>query len=240
VQTTIYAVIFYAATVLFAGGLLLRIYQYAKTPAPLKVAATPAPITKAGAAFRVLREVVVFESLYKSNKWIWLFGIAFHGAMALVLFRHVRYFIHQVPLPVQLAQPFGIYAGFAMVAALLALWVRRVTIARVRYISDAFDHLILLLLILIGGSGLAMKFVMRTDIVAVKGFFLGLMAFDIQPLPADPILLAHLAFVALLMAVFPFSKLLHAPGVFFSPSRNQADNPREVRYAPARASAAKA
>ena len=240
VQTTIYAVIFYAVTVLFAGGLLLRIVQYARTPAPLKVPSTPAPVTRAGAAFRVLREVVVFESLYKSNKWIWLFGIAFHGALVLVLFRHVRYFVQHVPLPVELAQPFGIYAGFAMVGALLALWTRRVVIARVRYISDAFDHLILLLLILIGASGLAMKFLVRTDIVAVKGFFLGLMSFDIQPLPADPILLAHLAFVALLMAVFPFSKMLHAPGIFFSPSRNQADNPRERRYAPARATAAKA
>ena len=239
-QTTIYAVVFYAATALFAGGLILRIVEYLKTPVPLKVPATPAPTTRAGAAFRVLREVVVFESLYKSNKWIWLFGIAFHGALVLVLFRHVRYFMYDVPLPVQLVQPFGIYAGFAMVGALLALWVRRVVIARVRYISDAFDHLILLLLILIGGSGLAMKFVARTDIVAVKGFFLGLMRFDIQPLPADPVLLAHLAFVALLMAVFPFSKMLHAPGVFFSPSRNQADNPRERRYAPARTVAAKA
>jgi nitrate reductase gamma subunit len=115
-----------------------------------------------------------------------------------------------------------------------------VVIARVRYISDPFDHLILLLLILIGASGLAMKFVVRTDIVALKGFFMGLMAFDIQPLPADPILLTHLGLVAVLMAVFPFSKMLHAPGVFFSPSRNQADNPRERRYAPARTVAAKA
>jgi nitrate reductase gamma subunit len=240
VQTTIYAVIFYAATALFAGGLLLRIVEYLKTPVPLKVVQTPAPITRAGAAFRVLREVVLFESLFKSNKWIWILGYAFHGALALVLFRHVRYFMYHVPLPVELVQPFGIYAGFVMVAALFALWFRRVALARVRYISDAFDHLILLLLILIGTSGLAMKFAVRTDIVAVKAFFLGLMRFDIQPLPADPPLLAHLAFVALLMAVFPFSKLLHAPGVFFSPSRNQADNPREKRYAPARAAAAKA
>ena len=231
-QTAIYAVIFYAVTALFAGGLLLRVYQYVKTPVPLKVVTTPAPMTRAGAAFRVLREVAVFESLFKSNKWIWLFGIAFHGALVLVLFRHLRYFMEPVLLPVQLAQPFGIYAGFAMVGALLALWARRVLIARMRYISDAFDHLILLLLILIGGSGLAMKFVVRTDIVAVKGFFLGLMSFDVHPLPADPILLTHLALVAVLMAVFPFSKLLHAPGVFFSPSRNQADNPRERRYAP--------
>ncbi len=239
-QTTIYAVIFYVATALFAGGLILRIYQYAKTPVPLKIPTTPAPVTRAGAAYRVLREVAIFESLFKANKWIWLFGWTFHVALALVLFRHLRYFTEPVWIPVQLVQPFGIYAGFAMTGALAALWVRRVVNARMRYISDAFDHLILLLLIAIGATGLAMKFVARTDIVAVKAFFLGLMAFDWQPLPADPILLTHLALVAVLMMVFPFSKLVHAPGVFFSPSRNQADNPREHRYVSASAAASKA
>ena len=43
-------------------------------------------------------------------------------------------------------------------------------------------------------------------------------------------LLAHLALVALLMVIFPISKLLHAPGIFFSPTRNQVDNPREARH----------
>ena len=71
---------------------------------------------------------------------------------------------------------------------------------------------------------------MHTDIVAVKAFFLGLMRFDVQPLPAHPGLYIHLTLVAALMIVFPFSKLLHAPGVFFSPSRNQADDPREHRH----------
>jgi nitrate reductase gamma subunit len=51
-----------------------------------------------------------------------------------------------------------------------------------------------------------------------------------QPLPADPLLLIHLSLVLVLMFVFPFSKLLHAPGVFFSPTRNQVDNAREVRH----------
>jgi hypothetical protein len=32
------------------------------------------------------------------------------------------------------------------------------------------------------------------------------------------------------MLVFPFSKLLHAPGLFFSPSRNQPDDSRERRH----------
>jgi nitrate reductase gamma subunit len=75
-----------------------------------------------------------------------------------------------------------------------------------------------------------MTFAVHTDIVAVKRFFRGLLAFSVQPLPADPLLLLHLSAVVTLMIVFPFSKLLHAPGLFFSPTRNQADNPREKRH----------
>jgi nitrate reductase gamma subunit len=56
------------------------------------------------------------------------------------------------------------------------------------------------------------------------------MLFDWQPLPSDPILLVHLGLVAALMIIFPYSKLLHAPGLFFSPTRNQVDNPRERRH----------
>ena len=43
-------------------------------------------------------------------------------------------------------------------------------------------------------------------------------------------LLIHLALVAALMIVFPVSKLLHAPGVFFSPTLNQVDDAREHRH----------
>ena len=75
-----------------------------------------------------------------------------------------------------------------------------------------------------------MRFVAHTDIVAVKMFMLGLLRFDLQPMPTDPALLMHLALVALLMIIFPISKLLHAPGVFFSPTRNQVDNARERRH----------
>jgi len=47
---------------------------------------------------------------------------------------------------------------------------------------------------------------------------------------ASWLVLVHLALVASLMIIFPFSKLLHAPGVFFSPTRNQADNSRDKRH----------
>ena len=235
--TIFYAVLFYGASGVFVIGVALKIRSYAKTPAPLKIPTTPAPMTAAGVGWRMAREVVFFESLFKSSKWTWIFGWTFHVALLLVVLRHLRYFQEPVWLPVVLIQPFGTYAGFAMVAALSGLWARRWLVDRVRYISTPSDHLMLALLLAIGLSGLAMRFWAHTDIVALKAFALGLMRLDWQPLPSDPVLLVHLALVALLMIIFPISKLLHAPGLFFSPTRNQADNAREVRHLSAWASA---
>ena len=228
--TVLYACIFYAATAMLVGGLVVKVNRYARTPAPLKIPTTPAPTTTGGVVFRMAREVALFESLFKSNKWIWLFGWLFHVSLLLVVVRHLRYFIDPVWFWVGWAQPFGKYAGFAMVAGLGGLWARRFLVDRVRYISTPYDHLMLLLLIGIGLTGLGMSFVALTDIVAVKDFFLGLMVFDLRPLPADPVLLVHLSLVALLMVIFPISKLLHAPGIFFSPTRNQTDDSRERRH----------
>ncbi len=227
---TVYAFGFYLATTVLVVGLAYRIWQYARVPAPLKIPTTPAPTTRHGVVLRMAREVVLFESLFKSNKWIWLFGWMFHAGLVLVVLRHLRYFVEPVWTWVILLQPFGIYAGFAMLAGLAGLWARRVLVSRIRYISAPSDHLMLALLILIVVSGLMMKYVAHTDIVAVKVYFLGLIAFDWQPLPADPVLLVHLTAVLVLMLVFPISKLVHAPGIFFSPTRNQVDNPREKRH----------
>jgi len=228
--TIVYALLFYVAAAVLVLGLALKIRQFATTPAPLRIATMPAPMTRGGAVARVAGEVLLFRSLFRSNKWIWILAVLFHAGLALVLLRHLRYFVEPVWFWIVLVQPFGLYAAFAMVAGLLGLWARRVLVDRIRYISNISDHLMLALLTGIGISGLAMKYVARTDIVAVKAFCLGLLRFDWQPLPADPALLVHLGLVAALMIVFPFSKLLHVPGVFFSPSRNQVDDARERRY----------
>ena len=225
-----YAILFYAATLLLVVGVVRKIAIYARTPAPLKIPTTPAPVTRSGVVLRLVREVVLFASLFKATKWTWLFGWLFHFGLLLVLLRHLRYFQAETWFWVDLIQPFGKYASYAMVIGLLGLFARRIFVDRVRYISAPSDYLMLLLLIAIGASGMLMTFVEHTDIVMVKAFFLGLLRFTIEPLPSDPLLLIHLTLVALLMIIFPISKLLHAPGVFFSPSRNQVDNPREKRH----------
>ena len=235
--TIAFTLLFYFATATIVAGLVYRIRLYAVTPTPLRIPTTPAPTTGKGVVKRMFFEVTLFNSLFKSNKWIWLFGWVFHVALLFVLLRHLRYFTDPVWSWVALIQPIGAYAAFAMVAGLAGLWARRFLVDRVRYISSLSDHLMLALLVAIGLTGLGMKYVAHTDIVAVKAFFLGLMYFDWQPMPSDLLLCLHLLLVALLMIIFPFSKLLHAPGVFFSPTRNQIDNPREKRHVPTRKSA---
>jgi nitrate reductase gamma subunit len=229
--TVTYALLFYAATGILVLGVAWKCWVYARTPQPLKIPIPPAPTTRRGVVLRMLLEVTLFRALFRSNKWIWLFGWLFHVALLAVLLRHLRYFTEPVWVWVALIQPAGLYAGFALLAGLGGLCARRLLVDRVRYISSPSDHLMLALLAAIAASGLAMKFLAHTDIVALKAFFLGLLALDWQPLPADPVLLVHLALVATLMIVFPVSKLLHAPGVFFSPSLNQVDDARERRHA---------
>ena len=229
-MTTFFAILFTVATLVLLVGLGRKIAQYARTPAPLKIPTTPAPLTMPGVAFRLAREAVVFESLFKASKPLWIFAALFHFGLAVVLVRHLRYFETEVGPLVALVQPLALYAGLAMVGGLLLLLARRLVIERIRYITGGSDILMLVLLLGIGLSGLAMKGMVHTDIVAVKAFFTGLLSLELRPLPGDPLLVVHLLLVAGLMIVFPFSKLLHAPGLFFSPTRNQTDNPREHRH----------
>ncbi|MDH5179919.1 MAG: respiratory nitrate reductase subunit gamma [Gammaproteobacteria bacterium] len=227
--------LFYAATAVFVIGVARKIMQYARTPAPLKIPTTPAPVTQTGVVFRMAREVVLFSSLFKSNKWTWVFGWMFHFALLLAFVRHLRYAISSdnILWPLinnSLVLAAGQYGALAMLLGLTGLFGRRIFVDRVRYISAPSDYLMLILIFAIATTGAMMSFVTHTDIVQLKSFVLGLIWFNWQPLPNDGLLITHLALVALLMLIFPISKLLHAPGLFFSPTRNQVDNPREKRH----------
>lgn len=226
----IYAILFWAATFVIVLGVANKVRIYWKTPAPLKIPTTPAPVTQGGVVIRMMMEVFLFKSLFRSDKLLWVLGFLFHYTMLIIVLRHFRYVLDPVWGVIEFIQPFGKYAGFLFILALVGLLARRIFIDRVRYITAPSDRAMLGLLIFIGFSGLMMQFTSHTDIVMVKAFFRGLIHFNWQPLPADAPLLIHLTLVLILMFIFPISKLLHAPGIFFSPTRNQVDNPREKRH----------
>ena len=231
----IYVILFYVAMIVLVAGVVNKIMQYIRVPAPLKIAVTPAPITRSGVVYRFFTEVVMFNSLFRATKWTWIFGWIFHLSLLLAFLRHLRYVISPDsflwPLVnLEVVQSFGKYAGFAMLVGLTGLLARRFFVDRVRYISAPSDYLMLLLIMAIGGTGLFMHYVSHTNIIQLKAFIMGLFFLDWKNLPSDTILLVHLTLVLSLMIIFPFSKLLHAPGLFFAPTRYQLDNPREKRH----------
>lgn len=213
------------------------------------------PSTRWGVLIRMAGEILLFRSLFRNNrarlagkrlilgesKYLWLGALAFHWALLLILLRHLRLLIEPVPAWVnalervdsffQIGAPQLYLSDVIFPVALLYLLFRRFRDPMVRYISLFADYFALLLLLGIAISGVLMRYFVRTDVVAVKQLVLSLVTFR----PADPhalslLFLAHLLLVCALAAYFPFSKLMHAGGVFLSPTRNLANNNRSQRH----------
>jgi nitrate reductase gamma subunit len=108
----IYAVLFWTATIVLVLGVANKIRIYAKTPAPLKIPTTPAPVTQGGVVIRMMQEVFLFKSLFRSDKLLWVLGMLFHYTMLIIVLRHFRYVLDPVWGVIQFVQPFGKYAGF--------------------------------------------------------------------------------------------------------------------------------
>ncbi len=188
----VYIALCYGAAAVFITGLVVKFYGYAATPAPLKIPTTPAPTTVPGVIARLAGEALFFTSLFKGNKWTWAGGYLFHATLALALLRHLRYFLVPVPDIVAMAGPPGVWAGALMTLAVVYLYMRRMTVDRTRSISLFADYFALALIGLIGLTGLIMKFAIRTDVTAVKGFIMGIVTFHPVNIPPDILFLVHL------------------------------------------------
>jgi nitrate reductase gamma subunit len=76
-----------------------------------------------------------------------------------------------------------------------------------------------------------MRYLARIDTVAVKQLALGLVTFSpVIPKEVGPPLFVHIFLLTVLVAYFPFSKLMHMGGIFLSPTRNLANTNRMRRY----------
>ena len=187
---------------------------------------------------------------YKWEIWLWVFALAFHYSFLVVLIRHLRFFIEPVPFVIKMVElvdgffrieffspvlsvglPGIFISGLVLLAAVTFLFLRRIVIPQVRYISLAADYFPLFLIMGIAITGIMMRYFTKTDIIAVKALTMGLVTFHPTiPEGVSSLFYVHLFFVSILLAYFPFSKLMHAGGVFLSPTRNLANNTRAVRH----------
>jgi nitrate reductase gamma subunit len=229
----------YFAGITFVLGLLWRLYTYLRTPMPWPEATTPAPKTEGGAVARIIGDVLLFPNLFKADKFLWAGAWIFHVALFAVLLRHLRYFTYPVPAAAlyteTLASIFNsnvktvaLFFGYIFGLAALYLFWRRFSLPRTLYVSGLPDYFVLVLLGAIAGTGIMMSYWAHAYLVDVKAFMLGLLTLNPVPPPFHPLFLIHFLLVLLLLVYFPFSKLLHAGGIFFSPARNQ---PYQVQQA---------
>ena len=214
------------------------------------------PVTTLGVIGRMALEILLFRSLFRNTsaelrqgprlvfgeeKWLWLGALAFHWSFLIVFLRHLRFFMEPVPAFVVLIQhvdgflrigtPVLYLTGVVLLAALIYLLWRRLANPQVRYISLFTDYFALFLLLGLVISGLLMRYFAKTDVVAVKQLGIGLLTLSpVMPATVTPLFFVHLLLVSALLAYFPFSKLVHMPGVFLSPTRNLANTNRMKRH----------
>lgn len=220
-MSTVFAFLFYLSGLVLFCGVLWKVFSYASTPVRNLLPISPAPRSFGGVFWRILRETLLFESLFRASKWTWLFGWVFHYALAIVLLRHLFFVVDPIePWIISLFFP-GDIAAWLMAGSVFGLLSRRILVDRVRYVSTASDYAMLVLILLIGVSGLALRYQSQVDIMATRRFMLSLLDLSPTVLPIHGMLLLHLASVILLILIFPFSKLIHFPGYFFNPAHNQ-------------------
>ena len=208
------------------------------------------------AVARVLSEVLFFRSLFRntraemhdgahlaygSTKWLWLGGLAFHWSMLLIVIRHARFFFVMVPGFVDfltdsdalfdVTLPAFYITDALVLAAITFLFLRRLKDAKLRMISLPTDYFPLFLLAAIVVAGILMRYVAKVNVMPVKDQMLRLVSFSFDA-PGDigVLFYVHLFLVCVLAIYFPFSKLMHAGGIFLSPTRNLCNNSREKRH----------
>jgi nitrate reductase gamma subunit len=218
------------------------------------------PSTALGVVGRLALEALLFRSLFRNTapapaplgvacpppvflerKALWLGALALHYSLLVIVVRHLRLFVDPVPGAVaalaaidgffEIGTP-RLYASDVIILAALAyLLARRLRDPLLRYLSLPADYLALGTLIAVAGSGILLRYIARPDVTAVRGYTLGLAAFAPGPLAGPSAWLAvHVAAVAFLLAILPFTKMMHAAGIWLSPTRNQANDSRRRRH----------
>lgn len=221
VNQILFVVLPYLSAGIFLVGVLYRFILWMKAPVPLRIVTTPAPKTRRGVAWRMAGDVLWFPSLIKADMPLWAAGWTFHMLLWMVLLRHLRYFLYPVPGWVEGIQTAGLYAGYLIPIPLAALLIRRLATERNLYISILGDYFSLFLLLGISVSGFLLGVFFRTYIVDVKALALGLVHFNPVQVEVHWLFALHFLLVLVLLIYFPFSKLMHAGGLFLSPTRNQ-------------------
>jgi nitrate reductase gamma subunit len=204
----------------FLGAMGYRIWGWRKLPQP-KMTLFPTP--PGGLLSGVLKETLLFPSLFAGDKVLWSISWVFHATLLLILVGHVRVVTDFPWLWASLgidadtmSAVIGGAAGVAIMTMATLLLLRRLGTRRVREISSGGDYFALLLILTVILTGNAMRFVGHFDLALTREYFAGLVTLQNPSLPDNPLFIFHFFCGQLLFVYIPFSKVMHLGGIFFT------------------------
>lgn len=196
---------------------------------PGAVTLFPAPNPGSGVFWGVVRDTFLFPGLFKGDKTFWSMAWFFHLTLALIVVGHLRVFTGLIDSMLmtwgmsteainQMSASSGGAAGLIIMVAAFFLIVRRMTMGRVREITNPADYLALLLILAILVTGNAMRFGEHFELEQTRLYFSQLFTFSLAgiAIPHNNMFQVHFLLVQLLVIYIPFSKILHFGGIFFT------------------------
>ena len=147
-------------------------------------------------------DILLLRRLFFSNAFLWLGEWLFHACLALVMVRHLRYFLEPVPFCVAALQTPVIIAGYLLPFSLIYIFMAKLVIEKKSYIASS-NFFLLALLLLSGISGLLMKIWFRPDLVGIKWFSLGMVTFRPVEVPHSPLFIMHFVLFLMVFAYLP-------------------------------------
>jgi nitrate reductase gamma subunit len=215
----------YITLVVFAVGMGYRFYVWSKTPQPGAITLFPAPGPDSAGLKNIVKEVLLFPSLFKGDRSLWVIAWIFHATLALIAIGHVRVFTDFPRLWAALginadnmSAISGGIAGVVITLCAILLIGRRLTMKRVREATNLSDHLALLLIMGVLVTGNLMRFGPHFDLALTREYFIGLATFSVTSasLPQSGMFVLHFLLAQTLIIFIPFSKIMHLGGIFFT------------------------
>ena len=225
-MSSLIAPILTVSFVILILGSVYRLYRILRIPIDRPVPISPAPRTRFGVAAQLLLESLTFRTLFRASIWTWFFGWLFHVCLLLTLIIHGRFLTIPAPSLTAWIMPHTTYVSIGLVTGLLGLLVRRLVLARMRYVSALSDYLHLCLLLFIALAGMLLASMDAVNVYEVTVFTQGLLKGDWQSLTPNALLAFHVLGAGTLMCLYPFSKLFHGPLMWFNPTRSSTAKTR--------------
>ncbi len=155
-------------------------------------------------------DIIFLTRLLKANDLLWIGEWIFHFSFVLVFLRHLRFMLDPVPGLVWCFQTPGLIAGYILPASLISILIMK--LGKEKGYFPSYNFFLLVLLFLIGMSGLLVKTIFLTDITGVKNFMLGIFTFRPANPPSSLLFSVHYILVLILLMYLP-SHIFAAPFV---------------------------